>query len=642
MVSRIIAASLLLATFPFALAGCGEKTVTASGTTKLAQSEACFNNNCHQNAVSPGTGKNIPDEWKLSVHNTLNAAGCADCHEPEPGHPNSCSLCHGGTPSGTPGSANHVSKNPDTDKKCSKCHGSTYADSGVFNNSTRDGITTDVKFYHFSSGTRANYVATNYIGYCRKCHNPHDTTSGRDERQQWSRSGHGNTVSSARTTYDFKTRGSSIAAKDNFGNSCVRCHTTTGFINYVSSGFSDVNALPDFNGARSNYPRVPSGSTSYADKSRELTSCNACHDDGRSNDGSAYSGKLRVIPTVTTYYNFSAAKNLAGVHDRAWDVKYAKIFLNHKNNDYGASKICVACHSGREIGLIAKIANANGLDFTNVSYRSIFAHDRVAAATLTGISGFQFYSSATKYAVQSYFKHDLIGTSDSGNIGGSSGPCIGCHLKNNLSHYFLPVTRDASGTIIDIVSNAQVCSNAACHSSANINSAPWAGGANGNLQAVKNGLAAALGALNQMLLRPGQNPANKLKPTPTGDYKTNWTLAFGNGIVPGSGDPRSGSSPAGDAVTQAAYTLGAAFNYEMLKGDPGAYAHNSLYVRRLIYDSLDWLNNGAMDNDAKAALDYLVAQGALTSGTPDSQYEMALSYLCGTKSDPSGALGQRP
>jgi hypothetical protein len=643
MVSRIIAASLLLATLLFALAGCGENTVTATGVTKLAQSETCFNNNCHQNAISPGTGNNIPAEWQLSVHNTSNAASCADCHEPAPGHPNSCNLCHGGTPSGASQSTcSDVTSNPDTNKKCSKCHGSTYADSGIFNTSTRDGIIMDVKFNHFSTGTRANYVATNYIGYCRKCHNPHDTTSGRDERQQWSRSGHGNTIATARTTYDFKTRGSSIIAKDNFGNSCVRCHTTTGYINYVSSGYSDVNALPDLNGTRSNYPAALSGSAKYADKSREATNCNACHDDGRVNDGSAYSGKLRTAPTVTAYFNYSAAKNLAGVHNRAWDVKFAKLFLNQKNHDFGASNICVVCHSGREIGLIAKIANANGLDFTNVSYRSLFAHDRAAAATLTGISGFQFYSSAAHYAIQSFFKHDLIGSPDSNNIGGSSGPCIGCHLKNDLSHYFLPVTRDVNGTIIDIVSNAQVCSNAACHSSANVKSAPWVGGAGGNLQAVKNGLAAALGALNQMLLRPGRNPANMLKPTATGDYTTNWTLAFGNAVVPGSGDPRSGSPAAGDVVTRAAYTFGAAFNYEMLNADPGAYAHNSLYVRRLIFDSLDWLNNGQMDKDAKAALDYLAAQGAITSGTPGSQYETALSYLCGTTSDPTGSLGQRP
>ncbi|GFE60346.1 cytochrome C [Geobacter sp. AOG2] len=642
MVSRFIAASLLLATLLLALAGCGEKTVTAAGTTKLAQSETCFNNNCHQNAISPGTGKNIAEEWKLSVHNTSNAAGCADCHEPEPGHPDSCNRCHGGTPSGTPDSTNHVSKNPDTDKKCSKCHGSTYTDGGTFNSSTRDGVIMDVKFYHFSSGKRANYVATNYVGYCRKCHNPHDTTSGRDERQQWSRSGHGDTESGARTTYDFKTRGSSIVAKDNFGNFCVRCHTTTGYITYVSSGFSDVNALPDFDGTRSNYPAASSGSTSYMDKSRELTNCNACHDDGRPNDGSAYSGKLRVVPTVTVYYNFSATKNLAGIHDRAWDVKYSKTLLNHKNNDYGASNICVVCHSGRELGLIAKIANANGLDFTNVSYRSLFSHDGVAAVTLAGIGGFQFYSSASKYAIQSYFKHDLIGTADSGNIGGSNGPCIGCHLKNSLSHYFLPVTRDVNGTILDIVSNAQVCSNAACHSSTNVNSALWVAGANGNLQAIKNGFAAAMEALNQMLLSPGQNPANKLKPTATGAYKTDWTLAFGNAVVPGSGDPRSGLSASSDIITQAAYTFGAAFNYEMLMADSGAYAHNSLYAKRLIYDSLDWLNNGIMDNDAKTALDYLVTQGVLTSGTAESQYEMALSYLCGTKSDPSGSLGRRP
>ena len=109
-----ISLSLLL----LSLLGCGEKTVVASGSTKSEQSQACID--CHQRDIDPVTGKVIVEEWKLSHHNTSNAAGCADCHDPEQGHPTGCNLCHGGTPSG---SLTHVSRNPDEDKKCEKCHG---------------------------------------------------------------------------------------------------------------------------------------------------------------------------------------------------------------------------------------------------------------------------------------------------------------------------------------------------------------------------------------------------------------------------------------------------------------------------------------------------------------------------------------
>ena len=88
--------------------------------------------------------------------------------------------------------------------------------------------------------------------------------------------------------------------------------------------------------------------------------------------------------------------------------------------------------------------------------------------------------------------------------------------------------------------------------------------------------------------------------------------------------------------------MGAAFNYETLRGDPGAYAHNSVYVRRLMYDSIDWLNDGVMNQDVKAAFDYLKNSGYITAGSAAGMYEMALAYLCGSQSDQSGVTGARP
>jgi hypothetical protein len=42
--------------------------------------------------------------------------------------------------------------------------------------------------------------------------------------------------------------------------------------------------------------------------------------------------------------------------------------------------------------------------------------------------------------------------------------------------------------------------------------------------------------------------------------------------------------------------MGAALNFALLHHEPGAYAHNRYYTRRLIYDSIDWLDNGLMDD----------------------------------------------
>jgi hypothetical protein len=41
--------------------------------------------------------------------------------------------------------------------------------------------------------------------------------------------------------------------------------------------------------------------------------------------------------------------------------------------------------------------------------------------------------------------------------------------------------------------------------------------------------------------------------------------------------------------------MGAAFNLNLLHHEPGAYAHNRLYVKLLIFDSIDWLDNNALD-----------------------------------------------
>lgn len=553
MVLRLIAAPLLLSALMLILAGCGEKTVTAAGSTKLVQSEACFNNNCHQNAVSPGSGKNIPAEWKLSVHNTLNGAGCADCHDPEPGHPDSCNRCHGGTPSGAQNSTNHVSKNPDTDGKCRKCHGSSYTDNGIFNITTTDAITNDVKFLHFSSGNRANFVASNYVGNCRKCHNPHDTTSGRVQRQQWSRSGHGDTTSGVRTSRDFKASGSSLRADLNYGPFCVRCHTSTGFINFVTSNFTNVRALPDLDGVRNDYPT--NIRPVYQDKTREVTNCDVCHSDGRLSDGSAYSGKLRNVPNASIFYNMSAHATGGNLIRTSRNIVY---------DDLGNSNLCMSCHAGREVGEVIKDLEKQGL-FSyagNAPGRTITvsAHDLVTGANLQGKSGFHFYTSAAKYVSNPSHK------AKSTLIGGANGACIGCHMSNERSHYFLPVTwndDNISNPITAVLSEPTVCIK--CH-----DGSP-AGGQRRDtnfMNTRRNGYRAAVLALKALL-----------PPTPNPNNGSQWKT-FGNYTVAGSGNIRA-----------AAYTMGANFNAGLfgVSNDPAGYTHNPTYSKQLIYDSIEWL-----------------------------------------------------
>jgi hypothetical protein len=72
---------------------------------------------------------------------------------------------------------------------------------------------------------------------------------------------------------------------------------------------------------------------------------------------------------------------------------------------------------------------------------------------------------------------------------------------------------------------------------------------------------------------------------------------------------------------------GAAFNFNLLDHDPGAYAHNRIYVKRLLYDSIDWLDDNQMNYSVGETLNALN-----TAATPFKAGAMA--YLL-----PNGVLG---
>jgi len=675
------------------LFGCGERTVVGQSSSKNEQSQACID--CHQGAVNPVTGKLIVDEWKLSHHSTFNGAGCADCHEPEAGHPTGCNLCHGGTPVGA---TTHVSNNPDRDSKCNKCHGRW---TGLF-------PTSGTRVAHFNNNTSVNYpgsyVSSQYEKNCRKCHNPHDTTTARNHLKDWATSGHGTVTgfndfrTATRDDFDFKTAGSfelkaSQALSDGTNGKyqvCVRCHTTTGFINYVDSGFSDVSPF----GANDpktgkpfrmdDYPSGPSGFRSKlsTDKSKELTNCNACHDNGA---GSAYGYNLRSVPQVTTYYNFSSSKsasvamkggpapisggNPVGGAIRGFGLTFP---------DVGASNICVVCHSGRMTGLDVKMADIRGLELDKAG--RITNHFRGAAELVfrpldkngnaVG-TGFEFYSSGSA-KLQNYnnvtFTHDIIGTTATnplrlpeGSKGMASdsrgyGPCIGCHMNakgnDGTSHTFLPVNRSASSTYrngatpSDPITGVTSKSCAVCHTDAagvmewDVTGLDTLSGTTINmLELQKQEFKATAKAFARLLafavdsrLPTAADSANPLNPTNTSTTNnrvwidsegrpgtpSNWygsntdgkirlqpwlrtnvtpsntDSALQNYFLPGAefADPLTGQKY---QLRTAAYTMGAAYNFYMLYYDTGAFVHNRRYIKRLIFDSMDWLDDAKLN-----------------------------------------------
>lgn len=573
----------------FLLYGCGEKTVVTANVSKLESSQSCID--CHGATVSIITGKSVTDEWKLSAHNLSNKAGCIDCHfealNQSLWHPD-CTKCHGGTPmAGIKGLPPYAIKNPDSYGSCAKCHTAV----GGFRITVYDDITTNTRINHFSTPTtaaytsgrfNARYVTKNYEKSCRSCHNPHDTTSRISVLSQWARSGKGSVSALPWINYDFRGPGRGTATPgatpaNSFGADCVRCHTATGHINYLA-----------------NRSIAPFGGSSKTE-GKEVLACNTCHID--------YSYARRQVAQVTAFYN----KSTVGKIRIRVPVTYPNI---------AGSNLCLNCHVGREIGEIIKelanpvltsnkVTTPDGVyDFSNAPFEN--SHYLTAGATIFKTSGFEFYSS-DYYNNPSFYTHDKIGVANFNNTG-SAGPCITCHMKP-ANHTFLPVAKDKNGNITDLTSTA--CNNALCHN----------GGMRiTEIEQQKELFNAGMDVLKVMLkeklsiyFSPNHpyfftTPYDPLyvetysgltacsKNQPVKNWQTNGSSSFiatyysatnTRSCVSStltSGIPRTGSN-----------NMGAAFNYNLIYNDKGAFTHNRFYVKRLIYDSISWL----YDNDVR-------------------------------------------
>jgi len=76
--------------------------------------------------------------------------------------------------------------------------------------------------------------------------------------------------------------------------------------------------------------------------------------------------------------------------------------------------------------------------------------------------------------------------------------------------------------------------------------------------------------------------------------------------------------------------MGAAFNLNLLIHDPGAYAHNRYYAKRLIWDSIDWADDETINNSVMTAVNALVTAGTLTA----AQRDMFAAYYTGRSGPP--------
>ncbi|SDZ77072.1 hypothetical protein SAMN05660420_00223 [Desulfuromusa kysingii] len=240
--------------------------------------------------------------------------------------------------------------------------------------------------------------------------------------------------------------------------------------------------------------------------------------------------------------------------------------------DVGSSNTCVVCHSGRGNNEVA-----------SESSRFAGHHAPAAADLFSEYSHVAYEYPGLDYTNVSFFAHDSIAAD-------SAGPCVACHMNGDAAdHSFDVVAKDDAGVIIGL--NASVC--VECHT-----------GAHGAALVSEDGelgtVADAVALLEEesagyqeagVLLTDLLNLTNG---------QSNYTAAVIDEFNTADGD------------------RGAFQNAKLPSDEPGGYAHNRYYVKRALYDAIDWVEDGEIDGTiADYSSDYPEAANWLGASRPN-------------------------
>lgn len=538
-----------------------------------------------------------------STVETVGGIACAECHDPQgdgqyltpdltgnqPRPVVGCESCHGGGAEHF-GAGQIPYPSPDVER-CAQCHQSGldygpdhsngYDIHAFVPGDTRENVNGDDVFYVKAGDDHS----------CAGCHNAH--TADNTPNQEWAESGHGDKHGEAWVHYNWKASNR---------QSCQRCHTSTGFMNFANSligGTTYVPANNDFSHLSTNQ--------------NETLYCWGCH------------AAVSLTPNGPTVANTDKFKD--NFRDPgAFPLQYDAMSGNTAFPDLGASNVCIACHSGRESGAnVDALANtvfdgvtvASSSGSTLVSVRN--SHYLPAGGIIFREIGYEYYvhegtagsTTAPNYSDLSYFAHGKIGTPAAGStinaIAGENGPCAGCHMHGSSGkHLFSPLEMDGDTA----VGTSATCT--ACHNGIHELTIE-------EIEENEEYFHASLAFLKQLLLDLG------LTLTDGHPYISGPELVWTNtylGVPTASGDMGRDN-------------MGAAFNYNTLHHEPGAFAHNRYYTKRLIYDSIDWLDNNALDQSVATALtDLADGNAGVLDGVTLTEAQTYLLKTSGGKTRP--------
>ena len=509
------------------------------------------------------------------------------------------------------------------DKSGATVNSHSSADEIIADTHYDDPSTPDIEGYIVNpAGTHSGLSGNTNQGICTDCHNPHqaDITIN----QQWAQSAHGgfilnikeaatnvytaavtDTDASAWVHYDFKTHPSYDA--------CQRCHTATGFRNFANAPTTYNAAANTFVAAGSQKellycwachtstkgdlrnpnqfvaPSYVVGTAAVTNGSATVTGTGTSWSSGNTPVGSLFqvSGDATtyIIQTINSTTQITLTTPYTGTDNAAAGYTISPYILPAGRGITGISGsfVCVSCHAGRETGEYIK--SYPGSLTTN--FGSFNSHYLAAAGILFRTVGYEY--SGPTYSNPTNFAHDAIGVSVTGT--GTNGPCVGCHMENAQSHLFLPTERDPNTDQITGITSNAVC--AVCHGTGSLPTAMTPDVLNTLETQYNAALAAFQGALNlKGICWTSVYPYFNVYDTTNNVCTTTGYTAW----------------PDKD-------TLGAAFNMNIFEHMPMAFVHNSMYTQRLIFDSIDFLDNGTLDGNISSTVNglaptYITAQQA--------------------------------
>lgn len=324
--------------------------------------------------------------------------------------------------------------------------------------------------------------------------------------KEWASSGHARSAEEPFTHWN---------AEGAVPPACARCHTTTGFQDYIGADGS------------------PAGTVEKPHLTGQVVACVACHN-----------STTRALASVTFPSGLTIDK-------------------------LGREAVCMTCHQGRESTVSVNKA-IEGLDEDAVSDKLSFRNVHYKAA------------GATRYGTQAKGGYEYDGKTYAGLyvMAPNASVCTDCHTLHTFR--------------VDAVNCASCHSEVKAESdftNVRLRSVDFNG--NGD---VKEGIAVEVNDLHQRLIAAIQSYAKQVAGQPVVYDAHSYPYFFvdknGNGEVDG-----------GEAIAPNGYQswtprlLKAAYNYQFVAKDPGAYAHNPAYVLQLLYDSLESLSAKADDVD---------------------------------------------